>query len=471
MSYQRGLILWAALFTAAAGAGAARAQSVDATPAPSRPAIAFNRWQEDWSVLADPRTPREPLDDLKYIPISPADPKTYLSLGLTLRERYENNDAVSFGVHGAPSQSYLLSRLEAHADLRVAGRVQAFVQLQSDFAPGKKILTPVDENRLDLEQAFVAITQPLGPGELKLRLGRQEFGFDLQRFVGVRDGPNVRQAYDAAWADYETGPWRFIAFYSLPVQNRDDRAFDDYSSDHLTYGGVRAERRLTKTVSVAAYLSRFTEDNARFPSVSGDERRDILDVHLNGTLGGFDFDVEGMGQTGRIGTQSIRAWAFGSLAGYTFASAPLSPRLGLQVDASSGDRNPGDNRLQTFNPLFPNGYYLTLAGYTGYVNLVHVKPSITLHPSKTVKVMLAGAAQWRQTTGDAVYTQPDIPVPGTAGRGGRYTGSYGQLRVDWAATAHYAFAVEAVHFAVGKTLREAGAHDANYVGVEMRYAW
>jgi hypothetical protein len=34
-----------------------------------RPKILLNRWQEDWSPLADPRIPREPLDDLKYIPL------------------------------------------------------------------------------------------------------------------------------------------------------------------------------------------------------------------------------------------------------------------------------------------------------------------------------------------------------------------------------------------------------------------
>jgi hypothetical protein len=32
------------------------------TSTPQRPAIMFNRWQEDWSVLADPRVPREPFD-------------------------------------------------------------------------------------------------------------------------------------------------------------------------------------------------------------------------------------------------------------------------------------------------------------------------------------------------------------------------------------------------------------------------
>jgi hypothetical protein len=37
--------------------------------------------------------------------------------------------------------------------------------------------------------------------------------------------------------------------------------------------------------------------------------------------------------------------------------------------------------------------------------------------------MLPAAAQWRETTPDAVYTQPDIPVPNAAGRPGAYTGN------------------------------------------------
>src|SRR5580700_11399949 len=64
---------------------------------PSRPSIMFNRWQEDWSVLADARVPREPLDNLKYIPLSSGDPESYLSLGANLRERFEDNNAAGFG--------------------------------------------------------------------------------------------------------------------------------------------------------------------------------------------------------------------------------------------------------------------------------------------------------------------------------------------------------------------------------------
>jgi hypothetical protein len=452
------------------------AAATDEVPTPSpeapvRPPILFNRWQEDWSVLANPDVPREPFDNLKYISLSDQDPRTYLSLGANLRERFESNDATSFGVGTNRKADYDISRLEADADLRVAGHLQFFTQIQSDYAIDKDVHTPVDQDRLDLEQAFVALSEPLDDGLLKLRLGRQQIGFDLQRFVSVRDGPNVRQSYDAAWIDYEKGKWRYITFYSHPVQDRDVRPFDDYSSPKLSYGGFRIERQVMQSASVAIYLSRFTQENARFPSARGDERRDIVDLHFAGTRGSIDWDVEAMNQSGRIGIQVIEAWAFGSLAGYTFLSIPWTPRLGLQVDAASGDKNPHDQQLNTFNPLFPNGYYVTLAGYTGFVNFIHVKPSLTVRPLARLKLMTAIGAQWRETTADAVYTQPDNAVADTPGRPGRYTGTYGQLRGDYTLTEHVWLALEVVHFAVGDVIREVGGHNANYIGAEIRMGW
>ncbi|MEI9886509.1 MAG: alginate export family protein [Rhizomicrobium sp.] len=328
-----------------------------------------------------------------------------------------------------------------------------------------------DQNRFDLEQAFVTLTEPLDGGIFRLRLGRQQIGFDLQRFISVRDGPNVRQSYDAVWADYETERWRFIGFWSQPVQNRDRRAFDDYSSGHLTYGGVRAERKILENASLIVYLSQFKQDNARFPAVSGNERRNILDMRFAGQADAFDWDVEAMGQSGRIAGLSIAAWAVGSRAGYTLANLAWTPRLGLQVDAASGDDDPHDGTLGTFNPLFPNGYYVTLSGYTGYTNFIHIKPSVTLHPAPAMSLVLAAAAQWRETTADAVFTQPDLAVAGTAGHGGSYTGTYFQARLDWQVTPHLSTAVEAVRFSVADAVRAAGGSDGNYIGVEGKIGW
>ena len=181
-------------------AGAQDTAQTRVVPAvPERPTILPNRrWDEDWSVLADPRIKREPLDDLKYLPFSRHHPRTYLSFGFNLRERIEVDHSPFFGVLPGLKGEWFLSRLEVHADLRLGDHVQVFAQLQSAFAPGKKVLAPVDKDRLDVEQAFIGLTLPVRSARLTLRLGRQLLPVELQRFVSVRDGPNLRQAYDGA---------------------------------------------------------------------------------------------------------------------------------------------------------------------------------------------------------------------------------------------------------------------------------
>ena len=62
-------------------------------------------------------------------------------------------------------------------------------------------------------------------------------------------------------------------------------------------------------------------------------------------------------------------------------------------------------------------------------------------------------------------------VPNTAGRPGSYTGTYGQIRLDWAIDRRTSFAIEAVHFAVGDAIRRGGGHDSDYAGVEIKYGW
>lgn len=458
-----------------AGGGAARADTVGEPAAGSgacpaqRPVVLFNRWQEDWSVLADPCVPRRPLDALKFI--APGGmPGFRVSLGANLRERIESNDAALFGIGSARSNTYLIQRVEVHADAHAGEHWQFFVQLADARAYGKNAVTPVDRNPLDLEQAFAAYSGALGGGTLKFRIGRQEMAFDLQRFIAVRDGPNVRQAFDALWVDYEYRKWRFIAYATQPVQNRNAATFDDVSNRDLTFSGVRFERQSVGPGDLSGYWSRYDRSNARFIDASGAERRDVWDLRYTGAQGRFDWDVEAMLQTGTVGDSRIGAWAIGSIAGYRL-DAPWSPRVAVQIDAASGDRHPHDGRIGTFNPLFPNGYYFTLAGYTGYSNLIHVKPSVTLKPTANLALLGALGFQWRETTGDAIYLQGNQSVPGSAGNGSLWTGMYAQLRADWTMAANLIASVEAVHFQVGDTIRRAGGRNADYVGVELKYGW
>ncbi|WP_161961941.1 alginate export family protein [Xanthomonas campestris] len=442
--------------------------SIDATAAPpARPAIKSNRWQENWSPFADPALRTQPLDRLKYVPLGDA---AYASFGINLRERFESNHTPALGI-GRESDSYLLHRLQVHADLRIGAHWQGFTQLEDVRAVDKRRIGPADANRADLRMAFVAYITPLGAGDMKVRVGRQEFAFDLQRFVSLRDGPNVRQSFDAVWMNYETGPWRWIAFVSQPVQYADARSFDDVSNRHLRLDTVRVERHVLGTDELSLYYARYQQDDASFLDAAGDERRDILDVRFAGVQHALDWDLEAMGQRGKVGRSRARAWALGVKAGYTLQDITLTPRFGLQLDTASGDRRPDDGQLETFNPLFPNGSYITLAGYTGYTNLLVIKPMLTIKPTAQLSLTAALGLQWRQSIADAVYVQPDIPLAGTAGTGTHWTGRYLQLRGDWKLSTHLQTAIEAVHYQAGETVHAAGGRDSNYIGCEMKFMW
>lgn len=463
------LPLITALFTLAAVA-AARAQTPESAlpQEPERPKISAQRWQEDWSVLRDPSLRTEPLDSLKYIPLS-ADPQVYLSLGADVRERLEAIDGPAFGTGHQKGNAYLLDRVQVHADLHLDDW-EAFVQLEDDRAPGKLSVGPADADGLDLEEAFIAKISEVDGGLLKLRAGRQEFGFDLQRFVSDRDRPNVRQAYDAVWGDYELGDWRVISFASRPVQYRNATVFDDFSAPSLSLDGFRVERRNVGPGNLAVYYLRYQRDDARFALASGDERRNAFDAHYSGTAGPIDFDIEGMLQQGGIGDQPLLAWAFGERSGYKFKQFLWQPQLSLQVDAASGSRS-ATGTVGTFNPLFPNGSYFTLASLTGDANLVHVKPILSVTPAESLSLQAAFGLQWRETTQDAIYTFPVQAIAGTAGRGDAWSGAYLQLDAVKQITANIMLSVEYVHYTVGDAIRAAGGHNTDYGNIQFSFAW
>ncbi len=437
-----------------------------------RPVLQADRWREDWSSLAEPDKRTRALDGLKYISLSDSDPDRYLSFGLTLREILESSDAPALGTVAAiPSDAYGLHRAQVHADVRLGAGWQGFVQVEDVRAFDKKVVSSIDANALDLRLAFLGYARPLGRGVLKVRVGRQDIAFDLQRFMSSRDGPNVRQSFDAVWAGWETARWRVYVMVSQPVEYRNREHFDDTSSGDVRFSGIRLERQAWGNGELTGYYALYQRKEAAYLEAFGEEDRQVVDVRFVGTRAPFDWDVEAMGQFGRVGRADISAWALGARLGYSSIGTPGSPRIGLQVDVASGDRHAHDGRAETLYPLFPNGFYFSLGGHTGYANLIHLKPSVSIIPRADTTLTAGIGALWRQTTNDAVYTLPFVPVAGMAGRGGSWTGAYAQLRAERRFTPALSSSIEVVRYTVGAALRAAGAHDSDYVRLETKFAW
>ena len=77
---------------------------------------------------------------------------------------------------------------------------------------------------------------------------------------------------------------------------------------------------------------------------------------------GFDYNVEVAMQSGHIGGSDFGAWAGYWETGYATGTAAAAPRLVLEYNYASGDDNPADDKVGTFDNLYPTDKYGTADG-------------------------------------------------------------------------------------------------------------
>lgn len=428
------------------------------------PAFKLVRADENYAYLAT--TPdHAPLDVLRYIPMGP---DAYLSLGGEARIRIDSLDAPRFGFGGDPADVYALGRALLSADLHLGSRLRVYGELGllRDF--GKKSAPAVsDRDSLDAQVAFIDVT-PDADRRWTLRLGRQELSFNAtQRFVSVRESPNIRQSFDGVRVTRQVTGLRLDAFYVHPVTIQAG-AFDDASNRDQQFYGVYVAKALNKSVSLDVYAFQLDRSVARFGGVQGQEHRSSLGARLAGKSGAIDYEAETMLQGGRFAGRDIRAWAGSVSGGYTQA-APWSPRLGLRLDAGSGDKSPTDDKLQTFNPLFPKGAYFNDSALTSWSNLVAVRPSLGLTPRKGVSLEASYTVRRRETGQDAIYLQPSTALTPVGTNHAKAVGDIVQLDGTWQVNRNIKLGAELLHHESGEAVTKIGGKDVNFAMAIIQY--
>ena len=438
-------------------------------PTRQRPPIKLNRYDEDYAFLSNPECRTEFWDHLKYIALT-SDPSTYLSLGADLRERFEYFRNLDWG--RGPDDGYLLHRFMVHGDVHLGARLRGFVQLTSNFATGRAGGPgPVDEDQLDLHQAFGDVQLDISrAGPLTIRAGRQEIDYESARLITTREGANVRLSFDAVRLMQRVGRWQVDAFASAPVET-DPGVFDDGRvPGQLLWGGYAFGPITTDALALDAFYFGFKRRDAAFDQGSAHESRHSIGVRASGKPASFDYNVELVYQLGSFGAGAINAWMVASDTGYAFHSVALQPRFGIQVNATSGDRDPSDPDLQTFNPLFPDASYFSDARLIGPLNHVDVHPAVTLHPIDQLSVMLHYDAFWRESLADGVYRTSGVLITTGQASRARHVGSELALRVQWQSDRHTTFVASYSHFFAGPFLRDAGlSSDVDFFALWISY--
>ncbi len=344
-----------------AAAGVAVAQAEPAAP----PAFQPLRQNEDWSRF---RGGDGPLDAIKRMPLRD-DEAVWLSLGGRFDTRVEGWDGFGFGATVPGNRdTFALSRMMLHADLHAGQHVRAFVEARTaqctdrDLPGGRRA---ADMDTLDVFQAFVDVTAPLGgPASARLRVGRQSFLFGNQRLVSPLLWINVWNAWDGVSGRVAIGEWTVDAFHAAYVQI-DRTSWNERDDDRLLYGVYATKAAPKDGRGLDLYALGNTRPDVAVNGSSGDERRWTLGARSFGSLGAaFDGELEGAWQTGEVGGADVDAWFVSSVVGRTFADAPAAPRAFVGLDAASGDARPGGD-VGTFHQLFPLGH-----AYFGYADAI-----------------------------------------------------------------------------------------------------
>src|SRR5215472_5463366 len=437
------LFSWSALCSLLilSGIGTALTFGQDKPVSPPRPLYPIPRYEEDWSFLSDPSKHNDWWDPIKFIPLS-KDGSVFLSLGGEIRETYERFHNTNFGLTAQDPDGYMLQRYLFHTDLHGGRRFRFFGELSSSLENGRTggPRPVVDEDKLDVHQGFfdILLTPPKTRSSLTLRVGRQEMAFGSGRMIALREGPNVPLSFDGLRLSWRIPAWQVDGFATRPVQNNPG-IFDDPPQHDFAFWGVYVSHPLAagagKPVLDVYYLG-LDRKNAVFNQGVGRETRHTLGARLPGQHASWNYDSETMYQFGAFGVGAIDAWRAATDLGYTFASVLWHPKIGLAADIASGDRDPAEPDLQTFNALFQSGTYSGRAQILGPNNAIRLEPSLGLLFSEHVVLSAGWGFFWRESANDALYGIPGNIIVPSHGVKSRYEGSRPITQLDWQVTRH-----------------------------------
>ena len=280
------------------------------------------------------------------------------------------------------------------------------------------------------------------PGGLKV--GRQELAYGDERLVGVSDWQNYARTFDAAKIIYKGHGFSVEAFTSTPViitkgQYDQSNLFNGYedhrdlvfsgaylSFDSLPFGVWDVYGFVLDQANGNVGYAQGTLTTA-LPKGSLLDRSDFvtLGTRIKGDpkkLHGWEYSGEFAWQVGKVRDLNLNAYALNAGVGYNFLDTPWIPRIFAEYNYASGDDNPADRDIGTFQNLFPTNHkFYGIMDLFSWQNMEDAHLSVSVQPTKSLTAEVGYYAHWLANTNDAwVPRQRDHHrPPGQRGRAER----------------------------------------------------
>lgn len=332
---------------------------------------------------------------------------------LRLRWEWRGGQLLGGGVRAGEKDGYVLTRVRIGVEARPTQWLRVLLQGQDAQAVGFRGEPdpPLVEDTFDLRQAMVEIFDRSRQG-WGLRLGRQELRFGDERLLGAFDWGNTARSFDAVRFFYARPQYRVDLFAASVVIIRDG-AFNTHRAGENLYGLYGSFQNVIPSGALEGYALWRTR-----PRVVGErgERADA-DVFTVGTRwagtmsASLEYRLETAGQWGRWGKDVVRAWAMHAQLRYRIRPTGLSPRVLVEYNQASGDRDPQDGRRQTFDQLYPTNHdKYGIADVVGWQNMRNVRLGMELRLRPRITTQVDYHSFWLASPRDALYSAGGAPI-------------------------------------------------------------
>jgi hypothetical protein len=409
-------------------------------------------------------------------------------------------------IHGDANNTYLLIRQKVHAGYNNPW-FNVFLEGQESSSTGDKRNPNLESDLFDLHQGYVALGNP-NEFPLTAKVGRQEMAYGDERLIGAFDWNNIGRTFDAVKARYNVTVNSWVDAFTSHVVIPKDNNFD-FSNNYDTFSGLYASTRdlvpwqETQLYFLARNVSQNSPNFETLALVPLPSPRNIYNPgfrvkSLPGKLDGFDYGIEADYQFGNYETVAgvaptavpgtglkQSAYLLHLEGGYTWAKS-CSPRVGLEFNYASGDKNPNDGTHGTFDALYPTTHAVVgIMDMYSLQNIEDVRINFTVKPTKQFTVFTSYRGVWLATSSDSFYLANQLPrVGGTVGGGNgyainpsysRYVGMEGDLVLTYNFTSYAQVQGGYSHFFVGDYVKQSlsapgfGAVDANYLYLQATF--
>jgi len=331
------------------------------------------------------------------------------------RTRWEAKTGVNFGK--AVDQQDMLSRLRIGAQFEPAEWFKIYAMGQDTRASFYGVVAPNTlRDTMDLQEGYIELFARRKTG-FGAQFGRAMLNYGETRVIGTPQWSNVARTYDHARLYYRTPKARFellmvSAVKVLPNQFNKPELGDRIWGTYNTFTKVR------HGASFDIYALRHSQNKIGGWTGVGTLGTNSFGGRFYGSLPQhFAYSMEGIGQTGHIGTITQRAfaWFFGMSRMLTVI--PLN--LSMEYKGASGTKS-GSIRGGTYDQLAAaNHDKFGHEDLFGWRNLKTLKSLETMSLTKKVALNVMYTNEWLYSASDSLYNSQGLSIAvsklGTAG--------------------------------------------------------